>query len=200
MAKKKRKKIADHRNEGFKAREAMFEHNEEKTQLINKQIITKEGLKMYTEEEAMEKAGPVTEYNYNNRYSWEAFKAMPSVNKQEYIKHLQKKYWGITATDLGKMFGVTGQAVMSQLRDTSVEFPKRLPRTTEGKKRFEEEMLGGTVEMFSPAPVHDDRIEYYVRKLSVVCDVNNASDVLKMTGLIGRVYLTAEVIEEKEMV
>lgn len=170
---------------------------------------------MYTEKEQAEKAGDVTEYNYNLRYSWEAFKKMPTINRQEYIAHLRKKYPGVTAKDFGDMFGVSGQSVANHLQDTNQRFGKGWVMT-EGIRAFRADMVyahnvvgfektpAARFEL-APVPSHEPEdetspaIPYDVQKLSVVCDAENASEVLAAFGLEGRVYLTVEVIEEKEV-
>ena len=198
-----RKVIADHRNEGFTATDAMYEHNATAIRGINKQIITKPGLKMYSDRELEEKGGPITSYNYNNRYSFEDFKAMPDINKQEYIKHLLAKYPGIGAVDLGKMFGVTSTTVISWLKNTSVKFPKKKPRRTEGKTLFYKEMVNSrnVVEM-APKPVQPEVQEpeqpaFFMQKADFICGVDDVGAVLMNFGFKGYVRVTAEPIEEE---
>ena len=64
----KAEKGNDHRNVGYTALEALYEHNAEHSKNIYPPIITKVGLKEYTDEEIAEKSGRVISYNYNNRY------------------------------------------------------------------------------------------------------------------------------------
>lgn len=203
---KKKKKVADHRNEGFKAREAFYEHNEEKTKLINKQIATKVGLKMYTEEEQIAKGGPVTEYNYNNRYTWEEFKAMPEENKKQYIRFLKEKYDGIAASDIAAMMGVSDYAVSKVFNKIGIKPNKKgalNKNQREAKRRFWNEMVepyrNTEPENTEPKPSSELEPNYVVQKVSFVTSADEVTNALKAIGFYGKVYITAEVIEESEV-
>ena len=216
--KKQRTKVEkgnDHRNEGFTAIDALHEHNAEHSKNIYPPIITKVGLKEYTEEEIAEKSGPVIGYNYNNRYSWEEFRAMPERNKREYLKHLMQKYEGLKATDLAMMFGLKSiTLVTDEAKKVGILFPKKGKYNTEGRKAFKRDML--TAEVAEPermpepepVPIEEQQTEqvvveepmFSVHRVSLVCDAQRAGEVLTSLGITGRVTITAEIADGKEVV
>ena len=216
MGKKKKRtkfeKSIDHRNVGFTAVDALFEHNSEAAKNINRQIVTKEGLKMYSDKELEEKGGEVIEYNYNSRYSWEDFKAMPAINKREYIAHLRKKYEGVCLRDFAEMFCVSRNSVGSEFKKIKVGFPNGRVALTEGRKQFKKDMVTAD---FAEAPVFDphtlpEKVDlvpevvdvpaeievvvptWSVQKVSLVCDAAFVSEALATIGFSGRVTITAE--------
>lgn len=198
MGKTKLEKSIDHRNEGFTARDAMYEHNTEKVKAVHRQIVTKTGLKMYTDKELESMGGPITEYNYNLPYTWHQFKAMPKINKREYLSHLRLKYKGISTIDLAKMFGVTNQSVLNACKEfgfipfSTINY--KSPEAKEAKKRFEAEMLTVVVEE-EPVIEHVEQAPSYIlSSVQFTCDAGDVSNILHMLGMDGMVTISAEVI------
>lgn len=216
--KKQRTKVEkgnDHRNEGYTAVEALYEHNAEHSKNIYPPIITKVGLKEYTDEEIAEKSGRVVSYNYNNRYSWQEFKAMPEQNKREYLKHLMQKYPGVRATDFAMMFGLKAITVFTnEAKKVGIFFPKTGKYNTDNRKAFKRDMLDAEIAEPEripepePVPIEEPETEkvvieepmFSVHRVSLICDAKRAGEVLTSLGITGRVTITAEITDRKEVV
>ena len=187
-------KIADHRNEGFTARDAMYEHNNEKGTAIHRPAITKTGLNIYSDKELEKMGGPITSYNYNEPRPWAEFKAMPRDNKWQYLSRLLHKYDGIGAVDLALMFGVNSQTVLNAFRELGIKpSPKgRSKKAAEAKARFRAEMVGQIEE-----PVKEPAIEepaFLLTHASFECDAADVSSILNHLGMTGMVTITVEMI------
>ena len=78
-----------------------------------------------TNKQWKDKCGPVVSFNFNRPMSWDTFKKLPAMVQAEYITNLQKKF-GVTAVDLGKMFGVQALTVRkhSDANSLGIEFPR----------------------------------------------------------------------------
>lgn len=78
-----------------------------------------------TNKQWKERCGPVITYNPNKPMVWEDFKKLPDHIQAEYITNLQHKF-GVTAVDLGKMFGVQPLTVRkhADANNLGVEFPR----------------------------------------------------------------------------
>ena len=78
-----------------------------------------------TNKQWKEKCGPVISYNPNKPMIWDDFKKLPTHIQAEYITNLQQKF-GVTAVDLGKMFGVQALTVRkhADANNLGVEFPR----------------------------------------------------------------------------
>lgn len=78
-----------------------------------------------TNKQWKERCGPVITYNPNKPMVWEDFKKLPDHIQTEYITNLQHKF-GVTAVDLGKMFGVQPLTVRkhADANNLGVEFPR----------------------------------------------------------------------------
>lgn len=78
-----------------------------------------------TNKQWKERCGPVISYNPNKPMVWEDFKKLPDHIQAEYITNLQHKF-GVTAVDLGKMFGVQPLTVRkhADANNLGVEFPR----------------------------------------------------------------------------
>lgn len=78
-----------------------------------------------TNKQWKERCGPVISYNPNKPMEWEDFKKLPTYIQAEYITNLQHKF-GVTAVDLGKMFGVHPLTVRkhADANNLGVEFPR----------------------------------------------------------------------------
>ena len=78
-----------------------------------------------TNKQWKERCGPVISYNPNKPMAWEDFKKLPTSIQAEYITNLQHKF-GVTAVDLGKMFGVQPLTVRrhADANNLGVEFPR----------------------------------------------------------------------------
>ena len=219
--KKKRTKLErsiDHRNYGFDAVDALFEHNAEHSKNIYPPIITKVGLKDYSKKELEERAGKVVEYNYNNRYSWEEFKNMPERNRQEYLKHLTQKYKGITLADLAMMFNLKKPDPLSKIaRTVGVTFPKGRARNTDGRKAFKRDMLNAEVAVPEVTPIVEEPVtepavepeveqtavsesSFTIKEMQFVCKAEHVSDVLDLFGFTGDVLIKVESCDGKEVV
>lgn len=78
-----------------------------------------------TEKQWKERCGPVVSFNFNRPMSWDNFKKLTTIVQTEYIRNLQKKY-GVTAVDLGDMFGVQALTVRKYVEKNKLEvtFPR----------------------------------------------------------------------------
>lgn len=78
-----------------------------------------------TKKQWKDKCGPVITYNLDLPMEWSDFKKMPADIQTEYIVKLQRRY-GVTAVDLGAMFGVKSLAVRrhAETHGLSVTFPR----------------------------------------------------------------------------
>lgn len=72
-----------------------------------------------------ERCGPVVSFNFNKPMNWETFKNLSAIVQTEYITNLQKKY-GVTAVDLGDMFGVRALTVRKHVdaNGLNITFPR----------------------------------------------------------------------------
>lgn len=199
MSKKKKKnrskfeRSIDHRNEGFDARDAMYEQVRDTAKTINRQIITKKGLNDYTEEEIMAKAGKITTYNYNNRYTWKEFKAMPTVNQREYICYLRQKYKGLRAADIARMFDVSRTTITNISHELNLSFPKGSQYDAVNRVRFMEEMLGED----SLVVQKQESAVFLLHSVRVTCEAKDVSDVLASLDMNGLVEVS---VQRKEVV
>lgn len=78
-----------------------------------------------TNKQWKDKCGPVITYSLNKPMIWDDFKQMPAYVQAEYITNLQKKF-GVTAVDLGDMFGVRALTVRkhADANNLGIEFPR----------------------------------------------------------------------------
>lgn len=78
-----------------------------------------------TNKQWKDKCGPMITYNPNKPMSWEDFKKIPVDLQARYITNLQQNY-GVTAVDLGGMFGVRALTVRkhAESNNLGVEFPR----------------------------------------------------------------------------
>ena len=78
-----------------------------------------------THKQWKDRCGPVITYNLNKPMIWDDFKKMPVDIQAQYITSLQQNY-GVTAVDLGNMFGVRALTVRkhAESNDLGVEFPR----------------------------------------------------------------------------
>lgn len=78
-----------------------------------------------THKQWKDKCGPVITYNPNKPMTWDDFKKLPVDLQARYITNLQQNY-GVTAVDLGNMFGVRALTVRkhAESNNLGVEFPK----------------------------------------------------------------------------
>lgn len=78
-----------------------------------------------TNKQWKDKCGPVITYSLNKPMTWDDFKQMPAYVQAEYITNLQKKF-GVTAVDLGNMFGVRALTVRkhADANNLGIEFPR----------------------------------------------------------------------------
>lgn len=78
-----------------------------------------------TKKQWKDKCGPVITYNLDLPMEWSDFKKMPVDIQTEYIVKLQRRY-GVTAVDLGVMFGVKSLAVRrhAETHGLNVTFPR----------------------------------------------------------------------------
>lgn len=78
-----------------------------------------------TQKQWKERCGPVVSFNFNKPMNWETFKNLSAIVQTEYITNLQKKY-GVTAVDLGDMFGVRALTVRKHVdaNGLNVTFPR----------------------------------------------------------------------------
>ena len=191
-------KSIDARHEGFEAKDAMWEHNAEKSKAIHKSVTTKVGLKMYSDKELADKGGPVVEYNYNNPYTWKEFKAMPEINKREYLSHLRQKYNGISCNDLAQMFGVSMASVNAvATKFGMVPFAKCSYKSNEAKEakaRFEAEMLDKGELVVSETVTQPDVVDYILLSASFTCDAEYVASTVRSLGMTGMVRVSVEMI------
>lgn len=78
-----------------------------------------------TNKQWKDKCGPVITYSLNKPMTWDDFKKMPVDIQAQYITNLQQNY-GVTAVDLGDMFGVRALTVRkhAESNNLGVEFPR----------------------------------------------------------------------------
>lgn len=78
-----------------------------------------------TRKQWKERCGPVVSFNFNKPMNWDTFKKLSTIVQAEYITNLQKKY-GVTAVDLGDMFGVRALTVRKHVgaNGLNITFPR----------------------------------------------------------------------------
>lgn len=207
--------IMDHRNEGFDAKRAHYEDVSTKTKMINRQITTKVGLKDYTREECEAMAGEVIEYNYNKRYSWDEFKAMPVQNKEEYLRHLANKYQGLLPIDLCRMFGISRTGFDKAVKKLKVTFARTGSRyMSEGRKQFYADLITpwedfilpefkipeveNYISAEEPEPVRPTT--YKLDYLELTCNGEDLGDILQKMGITGKVQVSIKSVTEGSIV
>lgn len=72
-----------------------------------------------TQRQWKERNGKIMTYQLNRPMTWENFRKMPAHIQREYAESIISKY-STTATDLGKMFGVTPTTVTKALGDREI--------------------------------------------------------------------------------
>ena len=202
-------KIMDHRNESFNGKNAYFEDVASRSKAVNRSITTKVGLKDYTKDEIEERCGEVVEYNYNKRYSFEEFKAMPERNKREYIAHLQQKYVGLRLVDIEKLFDISTASVYKWVGSLKLKWPKGGERfMCAGRIKFYEEMIGVEEPVAEEVDISEveaneipkfeepENVKAYllVEQLIINCDVENVQEFISRAGFEGRVRVTVTAI------
>lgn len=100
-----------------------------------------------TQKQWKEKCGPVISYNPNKPMIWDDFKKLPTHIQAEYITNLQQKF-GVTAVDLGKMFGVQALTVRkhADANNLGVEFPRGHALSAAKKAEWEKFVCPGQEE------------------------------------------------------
>lgn len=73
-----------------------------------------------TEKQIRERHGETIVYNLKQPMTWENFKKLPGHAQSEYIAGLRENY-GVAASDIAKMFGVTSQTVRSYMSEKNIE-------------------------------------------------------------------------------
>ena len=183
--------------------------------MITRQITTKVGLKDYTREECEAMAGEVIEYNYNKRYSWDEFKAMPVQNKEEYLRHLANKYQGLLPIDLCRMFGISRTGFDKVVKKLRVTFARTGSRyMSEGRKRFYAELVTSSEDLLLPEftipavenYIPDEEPEpvrsatYKLDYLELTCNGEDLGDILKKMGITGKVQVSIKSVTEDSIV
>ena len=92
-----------------------------------------------TQKQWKERCGPVVSFNFNKPMNWDTFKKLSTIVQTEYITNLQKKY-GVTAVDLGDMFGVRALTVRKHVdaNGLNITFPRGHSMNAERKAVWNE--------------------------------------------------------------
>ena len=196
-ARSKIEKGNDHRNWGFDAKDALYEHNRDTSITKRVPITTKEGLHDYTNAEIAERSGDVVSYNANEPMKWATFKTLSDKSKKQYLEGLRKLYPGAVCKDFADMFGVSQASVYNTARALGVSFKQenRLPNKGD-RLRFRRDMLGEiTEEEQTKEPVEQNAREpFLLLGATFVCDAKNIKDIIKSIGIEGRVKVTVETV------
>lgn len=104
-----------------------------------------------TNKQWKDKCGPVITYEPNKPMNWEDFKKMPVDLQARYITNLQQNY-GVTAVDLGGMFGVRALTVRKHAESNKlgVEFPRGHAMSASKKAEWND-FLGCSEDVVQPA-------------------------------------------------
>lgn len=189
MGRSKFEKSMDSRGVGFTAIDALNEHNAQAAKAAHKPAISKPGLPFYTERELEKKAGEVTSFNMNSPITFEEFKKMKPDTRKVYITGLTNKYEGINTTDIAKMMGGPYGSVATLLRDSGIKFPRGGNHRTEGRLRFQEEMIPKVIEENIEPAENTEASTCLLTSATFHCDVSEVAEVINRLGMAGRVYV-----------
>lgn len=122
-----------------------------------------------TQKQWKERCGPVVIFNFNRPMNWETFKKLPAMVQAEYIANLQKKY-GVTAVDLGDMFGVRALTVRkhADANNLNVTFPRGHAMNATRKAAWNEFLgvvIADVVESVSESPAEEVPVEETVEEV-----------------------------------
>lgn len=111
-----------------------------------------------TQKQWKERCGPVVSFNFNKPMNWDTFKKLSTIVQTEYITNLQKKY-GVTAVDLGDMFGVRALTVRKHVdaNNLNVTFPRGHSMNAERRAMWNEFLGVVTNHVVESAP--DNSVE-----------------------------------------
>lgn len=100
-----------------------------------------------------ERCGPVVSFNFNKPMTWDNFKKLSANVQTEYITDLQKKY-GVTAVDLGDMFGVRALTVRKHVdaNKLNVAFPRGHAMSAARRAAWNEFLNAVTTEVIESVP------------------------------------------------
>lgn len=109
-----------------------------------------------TNKQWKDKCGPVITYSLNKPMTWDDFKKMPVDIQAQYITNLQQNY-GVTAVDLGDMFGVRALTVRkhAESNNLGVEFPRGHAMNASRKEAWAKFIVADTCEgEIDPSPAN----------------------------------------------
>lgn len=92
-----------------------------------------------TEKQIRERHGRTIVYNLNKPMDWITFKNLPVHAQKEYLSQL-KQAFGVTATDIAKMFGVTASTVLryTETQSFNIDFSRGHRMSGEKKSLWDE--------------------------------------------------------------
>lgn len=121
------------------ARESLYEHNQEKTQAINRQIITK-GTPLPTDKQVKMMSGEVITTFIPKPITFDTFKKFNADQKKAWLVSIYNEYKGVNASAISKMWG--GHYTL--IRDAVVELGLSKGQGNQGvftdRARFERDM------------------------------------------------------------
>lgn len=164
----------------YKPREAMFEHNTEKAQAINRHVITKQGLKMYTDKELDKMQEPV--FSLRPPMPKAEFKKLDERQKVLYLKALAGEWDGLTIAEFSRAYEISRPKAVDIFRKAGIQVHRGAPRCgfTLGPK---DEPIKTPV----PKPV-------WISNVTLTADAGEISEWITRLGITGQIKITIEVI------
>ena len=204
------KRIADHRNNGFTARDAMAEHNKEVSSNIHKSQTTPLPLNNYTQQEILDKGGEVKSIGAKPiRIPWDRFKNLDKDTQAKWLIDFGTRYGSLSSKRLAMIFGAKDSSIQMYMTNHHKNILKQYsPKTNKLFKDdlFEREMLKGMMPLpkdfkpstpiesgssTPPAPVVEEKpkIVGALKKALLKCDFKDAPTAIEQLGMSGRVKI-----------
>lgn len=174
----------DHRNEGFTAKSALYEESRTRAAMIDRHIMTKPGLPVYTDKELEQKGGEVISFNPRKPITFEEFESYPRAKKFAYLQAMDREWPGVSARALSIMMGGPYKYIAGAMKEAGVQRGKgKSPEFN--RAQFLREMCQPKAE---PASSTDCTIE----SVEFTCDADAVGNILRQFGIKGAVAVTIE--------
>jgi len=206
-------RVPDARGYGYTAKQAFYEHNQEKSMPIHKGVVTKKGLTMYSDKEVADKSSEVKTTNVvPARITWSMFKKMPSDAKQDYLDSIKERYPSLPQSSVARMMGINPGTFNQYLVMHSLKFAagKKGSAGSLDKEKFNREMMKGVlplrdkpvaiVETPTPSPEKKATpiVMGCVEKAFLKCDAKDLAQAISQLGFVGTVSVSIYKTSGKE--
>jgi hypothetical protein len=183
----------DHRNEGFTAKSALYEESRTRAAMIDRHIMTKPGLPVYTNKELEQKGGEVISFNTRKPITFEEFESYPAAKKLAYLQAMDREWPGVSARALSLMMDGPYKYIAEVMKEAGVQRGKgKCPGFN--REQFLREMCRHDEE---PAVKTEEPIDYDVEVVEFACDAGTVGSVIKQFGIKGPVAVQIRPLSHK---